>query len=85
MIWTDLFKIISNFRMNFEVNFGIDFKIDFELDFGFFVLDFLELRFYKYFVKKKKICALHAQIGTVLFKLINQKYCFFNFAFYLTI
>ena len=66
---TDLSKIVSDLRV----------------DFGLFVLHFLEFRFYKFLVEKKKICALHAQIGTVFFELIDQKYRFFGFAFYLTI
>ena len=81
---TDLSKIVSNSGVDFGVDFGIDFEIDFELNFGF-VLHFLEFRFYEYFVEKKKIRALHAQIGMVLFELIDQKYRFFDFVFYLTI
>ena len=72
---TDLFKI------------GNDFGVNFGLDFAFFVLRFPKFLFYKFFieVERKKNCALHAQIKTVLFKLIAQNYCFFGFTFYLTI
>lgn len=70
---TYLPKIVSNFR------------VDFEIDYGFFILLFLEFRFYKFFVKKKQNCALLAEIQTVFFKLINPKYYYFNFAFYLMI
>ena len=62
-----------------------DFEIDFEIDFGLFILYFLEFRFYKFFIEKKKNCALHTQIGTVFIYLIDPKYCCFNFAFYLMI
>ena len=86
---THLSEIVSDsgvdFEIDFGVDFGIDFEIDFKIDFGLFVLHFLESRFYKFLVEKKKICALYAQIGTVFFELIDQKYCFFDFAFYLTV
>lgn len=58
---------------------------DFGIDFDLFILHFPEFYFYKFFVEKKKICALHAQIKIVFFKLINQKYCLFGFVFCLTI
>ena len=78
---TNLSKIVSDSK----VNFGIDFEIDFEINFGLFILHFLEFRFYKFLVEKKKSCALPSQIGTVFFRLIDQKCCFFDFTFYLTI
>ena len=86
---TNLSKIISNFRVDFEINFGADFRIDFEIDFkidfGLFILYFLEFRFYKFLIQKKENRAIYTQIRTVFFKLIDQKYGFFNFAFYLMI
>lgn len=74
---TDLSEIVSDS--------GVGFEIDFESDFGLFVLHFLEFRFYEFLVEKKKNRALHAQIGTVLSELIDQKYRLFDFVFYLTI
>ena len=73
-----------DFGIDFEIDFEIDFKIDFKIDFGLFILHFLEFSLYKFFIKKEN-CTLHAQIETGFFKLIDQKYFFFNSAFYLII
>ncbi len=58
---------------------------DFGIDFDLFVLHFPKFHFYEFLVEKKKICALHDQIEMILFELIDQKYCLFDFTFCLTI
>ena len=57
---------------------------DFEINITFRILHFLALHFYKFLVKKKKNHAQYTQIGMIFFKLIAQKFWFFNFGFYLT-
>lgn len=57
-----------------------------EADFGFVVLHFHGFYFDELFVvKKKKIHVLHAQIKTILYKLIAQNCHFFDFVYCLTI
>ena len=58
---------MSNFAL---VNFVV---ANLEINFDFFILYFFKFHFYKFFVKKKKICTLYTQIKIVFFKLINQK------------